>query len=584
MTWEMMNKGLWLKNRRSAICLLALSLFFCKKAHPASWVLAASPFTFTQGVSYKGEERGKAEESLSTLLPKLILDQVISPSSRLPGEHEILDRYLEKLLVERQSLFLQLSKEIKVRDSVFLREQNKRKLKKELSACQKKIDEIERKIDENLSNADKAIFQVERRIKDGPESGSEKRWSAGIKDLFFEKDSEEELVSRPEYETLELYKASSSVLYEPPEKAAAAGTESRVFAKAALDENINGLVTGSITRYGDYISVSVEFKIFPGGLRGEKPLANGTKSGFVTEVGSLDNLMQIAGNIARSIIPAVVNSMSVQLYIDISPDDGAKNRTVLIDGFVPSFSQDGKSVYVTAGVHTIEVESSEFERSQITYDFKNSPTFLVHIPLQKKAEGKFNLNIEKSGDGILYSQGRELSEISEENKTASVFVNSEKILGNFVSSSEEQDESSRGYFYYIPEELQKDGSNLVLKAKPLDKEALIDKRRRQMYTCYSVFIMSLPFTFAASGSYVNTLNAYLMGYEERNAAVEANNTRLAFSAVSITAGVVWAASLVRYLYTASKVLPEKASVQKHSAESPTLETISSETTPSEQIE
>ena len=584
MTWEMMNKSLWLKKRRSAIFLLALSFFFCKKAHPASWVLAASPFTFTQGVSFKGEERGKAEESLSTLLPKLILDQVISPSSRLPDEHEILDRYLEKLLVERQSLFLQLSKEIKVRDSVFLREQNKRKLKKELSACQKKIDEIERKIDENLSNADKAIFQVERRIKDGPESGSEKRWSAGIKDLFFEKDSEEELVSRPEYETLELYKASSSVLYEPPEKAAAAGTESRVFAKAALDENINGLVTGSITRYGDYISVSVEFKIFPGGLRGEKPLANGTKSGFVTEVGSLDNLMQIAGNIARSIIPSVVNSMSVQLYIDISPDDGAKNRTVLIDGFVPSFSQDGKSVYVTAGVHTIEVESSDFERSQITYDFKNSPTFLVHIPLQKKAEGKFNLNIEKSGDGILYSQGRELSEISEENKTASVFVNSEKILGNFVSSQEEQDESSRGYFYYIPEELQKDGSNLVLKAKPLDKEALIDKRRRQMYTCYSVFIMSLPFTFAASGSYVNTLNAYLMGYEERNAAVEANNTRLAFSAVSITAGVVWAASLVRYLYTASKVLPEKASVQKHSAESPPLETISSETTLSEQIE
>lgn len=543
--------------------MFIMALVFSTYAFSASWVLAASKFSFSQGVSYYGRVRESSEDKVASLMPELILEHIVAPSSRLPSEREVLDRYLEKLLVERQSLFLQLSKEIKVRDSLFLSEEKPSKLKKAIAAQEKKIKEIQDKIDANLANADKAVAQVEERIA-GVKKEKEGFSFVSIKKLFFKDDSEEELVSRPEYETIELYKGSASSLYEAPQKALLSGTDSRLFAKAAMDEKINGLILGSITRYGDYISVTAEFKIFPGGYEKPDAFKNGTTVGVVTEVGNIDNCMQIARNIARYIIPKIVNSMSVQLYIDISPAEAASKYKLLVDGIVTRPEADGKSVYVPSGVHTVEVESDNLTTSVVTYDFKDSPTFLVHIPMQKQASGSFSVNLKKPEEGKLYAGGDYIGDVKKGVPGASARVNSSDILGRFVSStkkteaSDDEEATPLGFYYYVPLSAQKDGASLMVNAESIDASSLIDKRRRWTYASYSAFIMSLPFTFATTGDYVNSLNAYYKGYGTREEAVKKNNLRLGCSAVSIVTGVVWVANLVWYLHTASKVLPVKA--------------------------
>lgn len=544
--------------------MFIMALVFSTYAFSASWVLAASKFSFSQGVSYSGRVRESSEDKVASLMPELILEHIVAPSSRLPSEREVLDRYLEKLLLERQSLFLQLSKEIKVRDSLFLSEEKPSKLKKAIAEQEKKIKEIQDKIDASLANADKAVAQVEERIA-GVKKEKEGFSFVSIKKLFFAEDSEEELVSRPEYETIELYKGSASTLYEPPQKALLSGTDSRLFAKAAMDEKINGLILGSITRYGDYISVTAEFKIFPGGYEKPNAFKNGTSVGVVTEVGNIDNCMQIARNIARYIIPKIVNSMSVQLYIDISPAEAASKYKLMVDGVVTRPEADGKSVYVPAGVHTVEVESDSFNTSAVTYDFKGSPTFLVHIPMQKQASGSFGVNLKKPEEGKLYAGGNYIGDVKKGVPGASARVNSSNLLGSFVSSTKTTEASGDGeeatplgFYYYVPQSEQVDGSSLMVNAESMDIESLIDKRRRWTYASYSAFIMSLPFTFATTGSYVNSLNAYYKGYGTRDEAVRKNNIRLGCSAVSVVTGVVWVANLVWYLHTASKVLPVKA--------------------------
>jgi len=138
-------------------------------------------------------------------------------------------------------------------------------------------------------------------------------------------------------------------------------------------------------------------------------------------------------------------------------------------------------------------------------------------------------------------------------------------LGRFESStkktepSDEDGESTPlGFYYYVPQSEQEDGASLMVDAKSIDTASLIDKRRRWMYTSYSVFIMTLPFTFASTGDYVNSLNAYYNGYGTRDEAVKKNNIRLGFSAASVVTGVVWVSNLIWYLHTASKVIPVKA--------------------------
>ena len=92
-------------------------------------------------------------------------------------------------------------------------------------------------------------------------------------------------------------------------------------------------------------------------------------------MGSIDNLVGVARNITQYLRTVIVNSSPVKLYFDITPEDAAKNARIMVDGLVPNLS--GNTLSVTAGLHTISVESKGYETLVTTYSFKNSPDFFV---------------------------------------------------------------------------------------------------------------------------------------------------------------------------------------------------------------
>lgn len=107
---------------------------------------------------------------------------------------------------------------------------------------------------------------------------------------------------------------------------------------------------------------------------------------------------------------------------------------------------------------------------------------------------------------------------------------------------------------------------LSINVKPFDRSKYIEKRRRWMYTSYSVLIVSLIPTFycygnsfATSKSYNINANNNLSGYSISLS--DAQNWQTASNVcigISCACGAWFVYELVRYLQSANTVLPAKA--------------------------
>ena len=270
-------------------------------------------------------------------------------------------------------------------------------------------------------------------------------------------------------------------------------------------EGVNGYLTGSLTFYGNYFSVAVELRIYP----------DGKKAGSIIEVGNVDNMVSVARNITQYLRTVVINSAPVQLYFDISPEDAAKNALVKIDGTVSNLS--GNSLSVTAGLHTISVDSPGFESLAVTYNFKNSTSFFVRIPMYVKRTGQFNIYLNPPTDSTLFADGYN---VGNGIYGGTITINGSPVIGQIrrtVPDPPTVDEEGNEIaspdkiftsFYYIPMDLQTDGASLTVKTKPVDSATLIDTRRKWAYRGYSAFVLTLPLTFIAEGNYRTAVNGY----------------------------------------------------------------------------
>ena len=223
------------------------------------WVLAGQKFTFAQ----KGIENS-SNAKIASVLPQLILEQIAENSIRSVSSQEQLDRELYALQTERLSLFLQLSKENKTRDSLVLSKTNPRELKKAIREEEEKISEIEKKIDENLSAVQKTKEKYSRQIAlENGEFFDEKKHDDnffGKLPFAFMKKKEGE--SKKINENVVLYKNDPSSLFSPSENALALGEESFSFNSEISAAKINALLAGKIALYGEYVSVTVKLYFF----------------------------------------------------------------------------------------------------------------------------------------------------------------------------------------------------------------------------------------------------------------------------------------------------------------------------------
>lgn len=505
----------------------------------SDWTLASLKFDFKQ----KGSQSVSNKE-IASVLPQLILEQIAENGIRTIPFQEELDRKLEVLQTERLSLFLQLSKENKTRDALVLSNDNPRKLKKLIKDSDEKIKEIEDKIDENI----KSVFELQKKYEPRIARENDKDFVDKQRDngrfgplpfLFLKREEQEKNTN----ETVVLYKGDSSKLFEPSSKSSSQGIDSYAFSKEVTDAKVNGLLTGEITVYGEYLSVFVNLYVFPGTRL----------SATIMEVGNSGDLISIAQNLARKLSSPIANCLPVKLRIEIEPEQAKKDALVSVDGVIIPFKQD---LIVDAGIHSISISSPGYEPQRINYSFSGEELFVVSTTLKPLVTGNLQLALKKMVPGVFYFRALEASEISQENPYSTVNVNGRPILGIF---SDSQGENA---FVYIPENLAVDNASLIVNAKPFNREQNIEKQRKRMYTAYSVLICSLVPTFYTVGNFTAYNNSYSAGRASYDDVLRWQQYSYYSTGVSCAAGAWFVFEMVRYLFVANQVLPATAKVKK----------------------
>lgn len=545
--------------RKALRVFASLFLSLCASAAGAdSWTLGVMEFSFRQT-----GERPVSSAQAASVLPQLIIEQFSSEEVRSIPAQESLDRRLKELQTARLSLFLQLSKEHRARDSLILTSTKPGALQKALRSQMEKIRDIEIQIDQNLEDVRRAEDEARPRIEREARSsggGRERRGRRGdgfAPFSFFHRNDADEIVS----ESVVLYKGDPTALFKPGEKSLEAGLSSWDFEQEVVGAGINGLITGEITTYGDYCSVTASLRVYPGAK----------VFGTVTEVGLLTDLMPLALSIARNLDSKIANALPVLMEFDIEPRETARDARVMIDGVVfPLTRSDGtfdSRIIKDAGIHHISISAAGYEPVSFSYSFSGDSRFLIHAALVPEVHGVARIRLKKYRDGVFHTYGLLQSPVTDGSPYAEVQVNSKPVLGVFTvpKASPDDSDSSNIAFFRIPQGSAFDGASLVVSAKPFDREANIDRRRRWMYTAYTAVICTLPLTFYYMGEFTAENTAYSQGRGDYGRLLDLQRKSNICAGVTAACGLWAVVELVRYLWAADRVLPAKARIDKKAA-------------------
>lgn len=552
---------LWIQETKTRTCnffpkklilslVLNALLAFCCYSADSKWILAAESFSYSQK-----NMTSAFDTSISKALPSLILEQMVENLKRRPRSQELLDRELYDLQKKRISLFLQLSGEVQKRDSVLLNDYSDKVLNSKIKAQDKKIKDISSQIHENLMEAEKVKqkyssgiqkdFDREKNISEGRIIDSENDGNSFFQLFkgFIPGAKNEEPAA---IEEVSFYGNNITNLFVPSEENKAFGYESYEFEKACVDAGINGLLTGKITVYGNFISVAVTVYQYPGA----RVICN------AVEVGSMDELKTIASSLAMLLTPKISDSMPVSLKISVFPEEARKDLTVSIDDVI--YRENTDSIILESGVHSIMFSSKGFDTVSTSYNFSGHRDFDVQVNMNVSSEGVCYLRFSKPFEGNLYTDGIFSGSISEESPYGKITINNRNILGHFVTKD------GLPCDFIINQNILENGKHFVVKGKPFDKSDYIEKRRRWMYGSYSVLICSLLPAFYCYGNSHGTAVAYNndrgISYDEAKKWQTASNVTMG---ISCACGAFFIYELIRYLKAANSVLPYEAKIDKN---------------------
>ena len=515
-----------------------------------TWTLAAQKFEVKQTAF--GESALDAE---AELIPKIILEQISQDFTREIPNEELYRRKQNKLLTDRLALFLQLSKEMRSRDSLVISESSPRKLKKKIAAQDEKIAEIKKHIADNLSEAEKLAAEENAAAESAKNEleadfGGENQKKPPFLRFFAHKNRGQE---NRETEKVLMYKSDSSELFSVSDEIKSQGIESFAYSKAAQEAEIDGLIIGSISSYGEYASVTAELRVFP----------SGTLMGCVTEIGAASDTVQIAKNLAHALMPSLSNSMPIRIAFDIEPKSANDAVSLSLDGVV--FPELPKEIFIDAGIHTFSIEADGFDSEIFSYNFQNKSDFSIKVELNTSKSEYIEVYLKKSLEGVLYANGIFAGEIDDFQRTARVKINGENIIGQFSVPSKTADgaEKSLSAYFFVPSKKIADGDFVSFRAKPVDVDSLIDKSRKRMYTSYTLLVMSLPVAFYCYGKFDEGRKSYNLEYtNDADYVKKWQKYSWGFFGLSAVLGVNFGIQLARYLHTASKVLPVTAKKSK----------------------
>ena len=476
----------------------SINNIFAEETKP--WTIGAKAFTYSQDI-----KRSEYEKAVLKTIPQLILDHLHGLKGRNVPADELLDRKIDELVKERLALFLELSKESKVRDSYVLKDFSGYQFKKNISLSEKKIAEIQEKIEANLEQQEKLIAQY----KDG----------------------------NTQFENFALYKNYSDSLFEISDKNTEDDFFSYNFSSEVTKANINGLITGTIVTYGSYAAVSVELILYPGAK----------STGVITEVGSFSKIETIAKNIAYRLIPKIENSIPCDVTINLVNEDLRKDAKLTVDSTI--YDPIPKKLVLSTGVHNLTFECKNFRKESFSYGFGYEKKYVIEIDFVENVPIQTAFNLKTPIQGNLFYNGTQ----SDDN-VISVKINNHGVLGYYLT----EDENS--LFFMIPKEKIENGSSVNLNLINIDVGQNIDKRRKMMYISYSALICSLPYLFYSYSNYNNLYRSYSTGNHNIDLNELQTYQTMSYIGIGLSAGIgVWFIyELVQYLIAANKALPVEA--------------------------
>lgn len=503
-------------------------------AENAVWTIASQKFVFA-----KGQSDSSINKALSETIPVSILEKLNKNLERNVMPDEIYSRKSKELLKSRQSLFLQLSSAYQKRDTLFLENISQKALEKKIKEEEKNIREIQKKIDDNLKEQAELSLKTEAQLEQINNNVSENNNSELelYKQLFKNIFKNEKSVIQKEQ--IVFYKNDYSVFYDPSEKTKNLSPLSKEFADEIFSKNINTLMTGTITKYGDYLNVKVEVILYP----------NAKVIGSFVEIGSIDDLEFITSSLASQIVPSLTNSMPVKVIVRIDPPELQNITRIYIDDVLFNSSE---SFILESGVHNVQFVADNYQTVGTDYYFEGNTQYSIDVKLTEKKDGQITLALVKPVFGDIFANGQPVEK--ETNRKSKISINGNEILGEFLS------EDGENAFFYIPQKQLLEDNFVSINPKPYDREKYIDTRRKWMYGSYSLLIVSLIPTFISAGELNNAVKLYNDGIWDYNKAKPYENTANICSAISIGCGVLFVFELIRYFYAANSVLPQKAKI------------------------
>lgn len=498
------------------------------------WVIAAQKFIYA-----RGQTKNAVTSNIEETIPINILEKISRSLERNIMPNERFERENYKLRTERQSLYLQLSSEYKKRDSLVLNNYSDMSMKSELKAEEKKIKQIQEKLEKNIAEQKEKYEKAEAQMHlaagevdddDNVELNEAELVKNLIKNIF---EQSEDLITE---ENIALYKDSVESLFKTTVKVKETDYTEPLFEKEVVSSGINGLITGQITSYGDFISVAVDLYNYPGAK----------KIGSVMEVGEIKELDLITSEISRQILPMIVNTLPVKFVFSIEPEEAKEKLSIYVDDVLQKMEND--TVSLDSGSHRIQFVSEGYKSAGVTYFFEGNKKYNIEVKFERPVIGHIQLQLKNELPGNIYANAEPALKFDDRNSQIS--INGNTILGEFIT------EDNETAFFYIPKKQTFDGSAVTLNPKPRDRTEYVNTRRKWMYGAYTVFMISLIPTFYTFGNFQINKDLYSKHQIDFETAKRWQTASNISSTISICCGVFWGIELIRYLVAANSVLPQ----------------------------
>ena len=498
------------------------------------WVIAAQKFIYA-----RGQTKNAVTSNIEETIPINILEKISRSLERNIMPNERFERENYKLRTERQSLYLQLSSEYKKRDSLVLNNYSDMRMKSELKAEEKKIKQIQEKLEKNIAEQKEKYEKAEAQTHlaagevdddDNVELNEAELVKNLIKNIF---EQSEDLITE---ENIALYKDSVESLFKTTVKVKETDYTEPLFEKEVVSSGINGLITGQITSYGDFISVAVDLYNYPGAK----------KIGSVMEVGEIKELDLITSEISRQILPMIVNTLPVKFVFSIEPEEAKEKLSIYVDDVLQKMEND--TVSLDSGSHRIQFVSEGYKSAGVTYFFEGNKKYNIEVKFERPVIGHIQLQLKNELPGNIYANAEPALKFDDRNSQIS--INGNTILGEFIT------EDNETAFFYIPKKQTFDGSAVTLNPKPRDRTEYVNTRRKWMYGAYTVFMISLIPTFYTFGNFQINKDLYSKQQIDFETAKRWQTASNISSTISICCGVFWGIELIRYLVAANSVLPQ----------------------------